>query len=242
VEERYFLDDAYLEFLLFVEDSLIEEYVRGGLSLSQRSSFEGGFLASDRRRQKWEASRSIASFFSERAATRGFFSSFRRFLAGLSRGMRVSLTACALASAGILATIGVNDLSLQRQLANTRSHLASLESGAAILPATALFQITSGRLRSGPGQILPIPPGTEWVTLQAQLSMDDLKYSSFEAELSKPEGTVIWKQAELASSGQVVEIHLPAETLKAGDYIVSIAGVGPQGRVEFPSYQFRVER
>jgi hypothetical protein len=52
LEERFFKDAAYGDFLQSVEDDLIDEYVRGALAPARRERFETRFLSSARRREK----------------------------------------------------------------------------------------------------------------------------------------------------------------------------------------------
>ncbi|MEJ7616641.1 MAG: hypothetical protein WKF30_06655 [Pyrinomonadaceae bacterium] len=50
LEEEYFGDDGFFGQLLVVEDDLIDAYVRGELSESDRERFEKSFLTLPRRR------------------------------------------------------------------------------------------------------------------------------------------------------------------------------------------------
>src|SRR2546421_5092925 len=59
IEDRAFQDRKYLEGLLAVENDLIDEYVRGELSDSERRKFEGRFLASAEGRRKVEFARAL---------------------------------------------------------------------------------------------------------------------------------------------------------------------------------------
>jgi hypothetical protein len=114
VEDRAFRDRQYLQRILAAESDLIDEYVRGGLSDSQRRLFDSRFLASAERRQKVEFARALSSVISEgRAAaekesrpaiTRA--SPWSRLQAFL-RGLR-PVTGFALAAASLLLVIGIS--------------------------------------------------------------------------------------------------------------------------------------
>jgi len=54
VEEQVFAPDADLNVLLQAEDELIDDYVRGALSTSDRRLFENNFLCTEERRQRLE--------------------------------------------------------------------------------------------------------------------------------------------------------------------------------------------
>ena len=79
VEDRAFADGDYLSALEATEADLIDAYVRGQLSQSDRRSFEFRFLTSPERRRKVEFARALATITSEsktqesRAAGREFF-------------------------------------------------------------------------------------------------------------------------------------------------------------------------
>ena len=81
VEDRAFADADYLSALEATEADLIDAYVRGELSQSDRRSFELRFLTSPERRRKVEFARALATITSEsktqesRAAGRPFFMS-----------------------------------------------------------------------------------------------------------------------------------------------------------------------
>jgi hypothetical protein len=96
IEERYFTDDIYFDRLLAVEDDLIDSYVQGTLSAGERAQFEQNFLASNLRREKWEAPRAIASFFRARSEPTGFLSAWQ-FFRSRTPGMRMLATGSALA-------------------------------------------------------------------------------------------------------------------------------------------------
>jgi hypothetical protein len=81
VEDRAFADEDYLSALEDTEADLIDAYVRGELSQSDRRRFELRFLSSAERRRKVEFARALATITAEsahqesRAAGRRFFMS-----------------------------------------------------------------------------------------------------------------------------------------------------------------------
>lgn len=68
IEDRAFQNRQYLQNLLVVENDLIDDYVRGELSDSERRQFEGRFLASEERRRKVKFALALASVTTEFAA------------------------------------------------------------------------------------------------------------------------------------------------------------------------------
>ncbi len=67
VEEEYFADDDVFEQLSALENELIDDYVEGDLSDSDRRRFENYFLSSARRRAKLELAKSLIKYLSRRS-------------------------------------------------------------------------------------------------------------------------------------------------------------------------------
>src|SRR3982750_2225522 len=65
VEDRAFADPDYLTALQAAEADLIDDWVRGELSSSERRAFEVRFLASPARRSKVEFARALAAVTAE---------------------------------------------------------------------------------------------------------------------------------------------------------------------------------
>jgi hypothetical protein len=108
IEDRAFQDEQRLRELLAAESDLIDEYVRGELSVPARRKFEGRFLASAERRRKVEFARALATVTTEFAvagkdarsaaisAPVTWQSAVAAFLRGLDPVARYSMAAAAL--------------------------------------------------------------------------------------------------------------------------------------------------
>jgi hypothetical protein len=72
IEDRAFTDPEYLRNIQAVESDLIDEYVRGGLSQSDRRRFEQRFFASAERRRKVEFAKALAAVTPEFAVSPKF--------------------------------------------------------------------------------------------------------------------------------------------------------------------------
>lgn len=59
VEERLINDDDFVEKLSTAEDDLIDDYVFGTLSESERNSFEENFFINDERRRKLQIAQAV---------------------------------------------------------------------------------------------------------------------------------------------------------------------------------------
>src|SRR6185503_18912428 len=74
VEEQFFAPDADLNVLLQAEDELIDDYVRGTLSTSDRRLFESNFLCTKRRRQRLELVQSLVQVLAQTVSERSISS------------------------------------------------------------------------------------------------------------------------------------------------------------------------
>lgn len=242
IEERYFSDDIYFDRLLAVEDDLIDSHVRGRLRGDAGSRFEKHFLASKRRREKWEAQRAITSFFRSRSEPVGFVSAVSRFLRSLSLAARVwtGVLAALLATSAILLSLGYLDL--RRDTRDLESRTAELRQRLAQLPAIATFVLRPQRLRSGTGEQFQIPLGTKWVVLSVEIPQFANGYSIFTGGLTTAEGGQIWSQAGLSRTGSSIEVDLPVSVLKPGDYVLSLIASDHAGQIPLPAYEFRIDR
>jgi hypothetical protein len=77
IEQSYFTDEALFEHLGVVEDELIDNYVRNGLSTLQREQFEKNFLCSPERHGRVELAE-ILQEFAARNSTRRIASSLEK--------------------------------------------------------------------------------------------------------------------------------------------------------------------
>lgn len=71
VEERLLTDNGYFDLLLMAEDDLIDEYLRGDLSVDERERFEAHFLCSPERRKKLNFGMALKGYISAESAAHG---------------------------------------------------------------------------------------------------------------------------------------------------------------------------
>jgi hypothetical protein len=242
IEERYFTDDVYFDRLLAVEDDLIDSYVRGGLSADERAQFEHNFLASNRRREKWEAQRAIASFFRARSKPTGFVSAWVQFFRSQTLGARTLATASAFIVIAAVIVLAWAYTDTHRKSDVLQAHLERLQEEAAKLPAIATFVLQPERLRSGNGEQLEIGPSTRWVVLRVEIPQLANGFSTFAASLNTADGQEISEQKGLSRDASSVEIVLPGSTLKRGDYVLSLTAEDAERQMQLPAYQFRIDR
>ena len=126
IEDRAFSDKDYLASITGVENDLIDEYVRGELSATERQRFETRFLASAERRKRVEFARTLGTVVSESAApekkvvqqARGWSwrESVYAFLSGLNPAARLAFVAAAILFVAGAAWLFVETQRLRRQV------------------------------------------------------------------------------------------------------------------------------
>jgi hypothetical protein len=127
VEDRAFADAGYLGLLEAAETDLIDSYVRGELSSSDRREFERRFFTSPQRREKVEFARALARVAAESKAAGLVLAkrpTARESLVALIRGWSFPLQ-FASGTAALLCVAGVSWLVIQNT--SMRSRMAALE-------------------------------------------------------------------------------------------------------------------
>src|SRR5262245_26630162 len=127
LEDRAFADPDFLVALEAAEADLIDAYVRGEFSKTERRSFEQRFLLSPERRRKVAFARDLARVTAETKAAQPAFStrlSSRQFLVGLVRGWTPALQFAA-GLAALICVAGASLLIVQNM--TMRSALATLQ-------------------------------------------------------------------------------------------------------------------
>jgi anti-sigma factor RsiW len=173
--------------------------------------------------------------------------------------LRSALTA----SQQALASQSQKKQELEQQLADQRGNSARLERdlealriqqeqepkntpGDKLPPIVAAFSLRLGLIRgNGEPQVLGIAPDADLVELRLDLGNVDFK--RYSAILQTPEGTQLWKQAEVrvrpSHTGKSTAIRVPAKLMPPGDYVLRLDGVSPSGEsVEVSDSYFRVAR
>lgn len=243
IEKSYFENDQFFDVLMEVEDDLIDTYLRGGLSPTERSRFERHFLASKRRRDRYEAMRAIAaSFFREGPSPhRSLLMDLRDFFVMQSPGARVAMAALGTVAIVAVGLLGVGYVRLSRESVSARTLLAQQ----APVPAVLTFTLQPGLLRSGagPGNEIRVESHVDWLVLR--LETPALReYSVFSAALSTAPGDEVLRQNRLVPAGGAIDLRIPAGVLTAGqDYAIALAGLAPDGhRVDLQSYTLHVKK
>ena len=252
VEERLLTDGEFYQELLIVEEELIDRYLSGELSESERESFEPHFLLPPERQQKLRFARSLKKYVSsagtaqptesiaakeasedamEVAAPWPGKGSFFSFLPFGNPIVSYALTAAIVLIVGGAVWVVFN---------NWRTP-AAREPGRVLAVV-----LTPGLTRDDNGGIkrIAIAAGTDTVQLQLQIAGAD-QYQRYRALLATNEGLEKLKSDDLKATtiGTIVAVplQLPAGLLTRGDYYVKLSGLTPRGEYEdVGRYSFRV--
>lgn len=272
VEERAFADAEYLGALEAAEADLIDNYVRGGLSQSERRAFERRFLTSPSRWSKVEFARALArvaaeSTQPERQASRQTWFSFiwgwtpaLRFAAAFAvliciagPSWLIFQNAAMRSRMTVLESqrheLEIREQGLRRQLGEgqSRAGIAQPQPSTGASPIIASLVLLSGLSRAETRvEQLVLPASAQIAHIEIQLEARD-DYPRFRAELHTRRGEEVLTQGNLprrrASAGYTVSFDVPASALAAGEYELSLKGIaGNQAAVDIGYYYFGVQK
>jgi hypothetical protein len=254
IEERLLNDNKFYEELLIAEDELIDQYLLGGLSESEQNSFVSHFLLTPERREKLRFSAALRKYLTiaepatyddkvtgespalvHKVAPRPP----RRWSFGLLPGPGAGSPVLRLSLAAIVALVlfGGSWVIVSNwrsaQLHPTQHNLYSV-------------LLTPGIVREGGDtKRISIPADKDIVRLQLELAATEDK--NYRAELKTAENKTTFTsdklRPEVENSHRVLNMDVPAEILKVGDYQVQLSEVTGSGSIEPVSrYVFRVIR
>lgn len=244
-EERLLTSDPVYEELVIVEDELIDQYLREGLSASERESFESHFLAAPEHQEKLRFARTFTKYVTaegpqyqvatgERVAEEPKQTSrpSSRWFGFLP--IRNPIYGYALTAAVVLVVVGVAWLGWR-----------NLNSGPRDPGRVLSVALTSGLSRDAGDGSKPVTVPADTDTLRLRLLLDELRHNSYVATLHA-EGRTLTSKSNLpkeVENGQPsVVLDIPASLVPAGDYRVKLDGVNPDGSSEsVASYSFRIQ-
>jgi hypothetical protein len=239
LEERLLSDNDFYQELSIVEEELIDDYLNGTFSESERESFEKHFLITAERQRKLRFARALKKYVNDENpglvrpsgnTVQVVRQERKRFL-----GFGNPLLSYALAAAAVV----VVAVAVWLVLTNNR---ATSNSGDSLLTAV----LTPGQVReSGQSNRITVSSGTKTVRLQLILAGKD--YERYRAALSGDDGSEIWKADELGITNDngrlMVQADVPGAVLHAGDYKIKVSGKRQDSGIEdVAEYRFRIIR
>ena len=130
VEERYFSESEYLDQLLAVEDSLIDDFVTGRMPVEQRSAFKEAFRL---RKEDVRFARALIQGVTQKKLDQPTLDPERRLhapphpLFARTRSFRLAVSIAAVALIALSIVLFLRNQSLQNRLSETENQLASLK-------------------------------------------------------------------------------------------------------------------
>ena len=240
IEERLLRDMKFYEELLIAEDDLVDEYLAGELSSTQRDSFENNFLVTPERLQKLRFARGLNRYVAKAAdagsteelevgsstpsKTKTESVAFLGFFAGRNLLARYAFAAVVLLAFGSAVWFAFR---------STQS-----TSSGRVLSVT----LTPGITR-GDNQTTEIHLEKDVAVVELRLALPRDEYQAYRAELEM-EGRTLLAKEDLKSEtrdGKLLVFNVDASTLIPGDYQVRVSGGFPdQPHERLQSYQFRI--
>lgn len=131
------------------------------------------------------------------------------------------------------------------QLNAELERLRAKQSSTASQPSLFSFILLSGVRGDSQQQTLKIPPGTNQIRLQMKIENSD--YRRYRVSLRPVDGGESWNpgpvNAVTGKTGTTVSVKVPANRLRPGDYILTLAGIHSEGSPEeINRYFFRLSK
>ncbi len=242
VDEQMLLDPAVYENLLAVEEELIDQYVRGGLTKLEQQKFETHFLITADRHKNLRFGRLLKRYMdahpvpgSDRVAVRHTEqtapaqTNFPPHLASFSRGRAIAVSTVIAAFLGIIF--------LGWFIARKPSESTTGQNASRVM----VVSLAPGSTRSaGATQRVTVPP--RGVDLKLELETNK-RFPNYKSQLFRESEPLQTDEMKMEAKGDhnVVPLTITGEKLSPGDYSVKLCGVTDSGAKEFiDSYSFRV--
>jgi hypothetical protein len=240
LEARLLTDREFYEEVSIVEDELVDRYLRGDLSASEKERFESHFVSSAERKRKVRFARALRKYISvaEVSAdeeTESALSYVPAPHASVIRPFPFGRSAMSYAiAASILIVVGLSSFVflwyLQRQPGGGRVLAVELIPAPATRGGSEVKQIT-------------LTPDVGSVRLQLDLPGND--YQSYEATLRDSSARTVLTTRDLkpqnVNSFSAVTLDINSDSLSPGDYRIQLSGTTADGRSEtVASYPFTI--
>lgn len=217
VEGRLLTDRDFYDELSIVEDELIDQYLGGALSDSDRRSFETHFVSSPERRQKVRFARALRKYVAV-SADRNKSSRPSFFNFPLSRpAITLAMAAC------LILVAGATFFLIQYRYRAPGGKVLAIE-------------LTPGPLTRGGDDVKEFSLGSDVGSVRLQLDLPENDYQTYEAvvrDASMRDVLTTGKlEPEIVNGVAAVTINVKADLLAPGDYRVNLSGTTAAGRKE----------
>lgn len=256
VEERLLDDEDFVEKLSTTEDDLIDDYVFGALSESERKSFEDNFVINDERRRKVQFAQSVELYLDKLADPQPpvqpapwwetplqLLRSYKFWIAIPVLGLLLLLIVPPIIQwikpGDPTAVVQTRRALIERQIAefnegSTDPGLAAYELD---LESTTTLRDKGGIKRA------TLAPNIKFLNLKLKLSSSP--ETKYRALVSTVEGNELFAVENLEPESEagtaVVHLKIPTEFLNTGDYQIQLGGIPTNRQSDNPMrYYFGV--
>jgi hypothetical protein len=232
------------------EADLIDAYVRGGLSPSERRAFERRFLASPQRRTKVEFARALSKVTSESKPVEAQPKTFLRRVFGMQWSPALQWAAGLTCLLCLTATTWfvIENAAMRSRMSVLEARLGQQQHhrSTASAPAVASLVLLPGLSRAGTRvPQLSLDPTAQLVRIEVTLETRD-DYPRFRAELRTPVGNEVLTFANLprhkTAEGYAVAVEAPASALPPGQYELALKGIKGASAEDVGFYYFNIDR
>jgi hypothetical protein len=239
IEERMLVDPAVCEELSAVEEELIDEYVRGGLTKLEQQRFETHFLTTTERRKNLRFGRLFKRYMDSHpdpvpdgvavVHTQHAKKGFPFYVGSFSKWPAIAFLAVFAASVGIFF--------LGWRVVRKPAVITAPQSPSRLV----VVSLAPGSTRSTGGTThVTVPP--KGVDLKLELETNTT-FSNYRSQVFRESESVQTNELKVEAKGDhnVVPLTITGEKLRPGDYKVKLCGVSDSGEKAFiDDYSFRV--
>jgi hypothetical protein len=246
IEQDFFEHPDAVDRVAAAEEDLIEDYLADHLNAADRVRFEGSYLASEPHRVRVETVRRLMA--RAMPASRRRVTSYTPWLA-----LAASVLIAGSVAVWILSPFG-------KRSADVASNMATKQTPAAqpipeptrqpaATPRVFALTVSPAAVRgSSDSPAIVIPAGTDLVALRLESDGEPRGLTPRRVAVRLVTGRTVWEGAvgELATPadrvpGVVARVDVPASSLPADDYVLTLYGADPSGKeVEWTQYFLRV--
>jgi len=250
VEDRAFADREFLDALEAAEADLIDAWVRGELSPSERRAFERRFLTSPQRRNKVEFARALAKVTSESKPVEAPQKTFRRWPFGMqwSPALQWAAGLAFLFCVAAATWFAIENAAMRSRMSVLEARLDQQQNhrSTATVPGIASLVVLPGVSRSETRvPQLSLDPAAQIVRIEVRLEPRD-EYPRFRAELRTRRGDEVLTFANLPrreiADGYAVLVEAPGSLLAAGQYELELKGIKGNSAEDVGFYYFNIDQ
>jgi hypothetical protein len=236
LDELSVSDDDFVWRMRAAENDLVDAYLRNELSGDRLERFRSFYLASAHRREKVKFAEALLALGAqEPQGSRNWFAAPSM----IPRWVAASGIAAAVLLAGVLLYENGRLRNQVQQAERQRASLTVNRGQAAAPDAPLVAMVLKPPVRGGgPIPEVSVPAGVLRAVFALRLETDDSP--AYVAALKNAGGNEsLWRSEELKSASGAVSVSVPANLLRAGDYVLQLSPAGPNSE-PLANYVFRV--